>query len=124
MTSRISAMVILRGVSRPSYSAVMQRIWLLLPCVIVLVFCGAAYIACLAWRKMGFRKRIASLLLLTPHFLLIVCIVVSQLCGHPPQGSRCFNTQFVCAVLLVFILPLPALVGTALAFGILNRARH
>ena len=63
------------------------------------------------------------LLLLAPHFMLIVCVVVSQLCGHPPQGSRCFNTQFVCAVLLVFILPLPALLGTLLAFVILNRAR-
>ena len=101
----------------------MQRIWLLLPCVIVLVFCGAVLLACLAWGKMGLKKRIASLLLLAPHFLLIVCIVVSQLCGHPPQGSRCFNTQFVCAVLLVFILPLPALVGTLLAVVILKRAR-
>src|ERR1700691_3771121 len=101
----------------------MQRIWLLLPCVIVLVFCGSVILACLAWRKMGLRKRIATLLLLAPHFLLIVCIVVSQLCGHPPQGSRCFNRQFVCAVLIVFILPLPALVGTLLAFGMLNRAR-
>jgi hypothetical protein len=101
----------------------MQRIWLLLPGAIVLVFCGAVFLACLAWRKMGPGKRIASLLLLAPHFLLIVCIVVSQLCGHPPQGSPCFNRQFVCAVLIVFILPLPALVGTVLAFVILNRAR-
>jgi hypothetical protein len=101
----------------------MHRIWLLLPCVIVLVFCGVVYVACLAWRKMGLRKRIASLLLLAPHFLLIVCIVVSLLCGHPPQGSRCFNTQFVCAVLIVFILPLPALLGTLLAFVILKRAQ-
>src|SRR5277367_854469 len=101
----------------------MQRIWLLLPCVIVLSFCGVAYLACLAWRKMGLRKRIASLLLLAPHFLLIVCIVVSQLCGHPPQGSPCFNRQFVCAVLIAFILPLPALIGTLVAFAIVNRAR-
>ena len=101
----------------------MHRIWLLLPCVIVLVFCGVVYVACLAWRKMGLRKRIASLLLLAPHFLLIVCIVVSLLCGHPPQGSRCFNTQFFCAVLMVFILPLPALLGTLLAFVILKRAQ-
>jgi hypothetical protein len=116
-------MVILREVWKPSYSAGMQRIWLLVPCVIVLLFCGAVLLACLAWRKMGVRKRIVSLFLLTPHFLLIVCVVVSQLCGHPPQGSSCFNTQFICAVLLVFILPLPALIGTLLALGILNRAR-
>src|SRR6202451_1783789 len=101
----------------------MQRIWLLLPCVIVLVFCGVVYTACLGWQKMGFGKRMAGLLLLAPHFLLIVCVVVSQLCGHPPQGSRCFNTQFVCAVLLVFIFPLPALLGTLLAFVIFQRAR-
>jgi len=101
----------------------MQRLWLLLPCVVVLVFCGVVYLGCLAWRKMGLRKRIATLLLLAPHFLLIMCIVVSQLCGHPPQGSRCFNTQFVCAVLLLFILPLPALLGTLLAFVIFQRAR-
>src|SRR5580700_11852070 len=101
----------------------MQRVWLLVPYVIVLVFCGAMFLACLAWRKMGLRKRIASLLLLAPHFLLIICIVVSQRCGHPPQGSSCFNTQFVCAVLIVFILPLPALIGTLLAFVIFKRAR-
>ena len=117
-------MVILRGVWKPSYSAGMQRIWLLLPCAIVLVFCGTVFLACLAWRKMGVRKRVGGLLLLAPHFLLIVCIVVSQLCGHPPQGSACFNRQFVCAVLIVFILPLPALVGTVLASVIFNRARH
>jgi len=102
----------------------MQRIWLILPCAVVLVFCGAVYVACMAWRKMGVGKRIASVLLLAPHFLLIVCVVVSLLCGHPPQGSRGFNTQFVCAVLMVFILPLPALVGTLVAFVILNRARR
>jgi|SRR5271163_3055737 len=102
----------------------MQRIWLLLPCAIVLAFCGVVYVACRAWRKMGLRKRIVSLLLLAPHFLLIVCIVVSLLCGHPPQGSSCFNTQFICAVLLLFILPLPALVGTLMAFVILKRARR
>ena len=119
----LPATVILREVWKPSYSAGMQRIWLLLPCVIVLAFCGAVYLACRAWRKMGARKRIASILLLAPHSLLIVCIVVSQLCGHPPQGSRCFNAQFVCAVLLVFILPLPAVVGTLLACVILKRAR-
>jgi hypothetical protein len=114
----------LAGVWKPSYSAGMPRIWVLLPCLIILVFCGAVYVAYLAWGKMGGKKRIASLLLLAPHFLLIVCVVVSLLCGHPPQGSRCFNTQFVCAVLVVFILPLPALVGTLLALVILNRARR
>jgi hypothetical protein len=72
---------------------------------------------------MSAGKRIMGVLLLAPHFLLVVCIVVSLLCGHPPQGSRCFNTQFVCAVLIVFILPVPALAGTVTAFVIFRRAR-
>jgi hypothetical protein len=100
----------------------MHRLWLLLPCVIVLAFCWVVYVACRAWRKIGVRKRIASVLLLAPHFMLIACVVVSQLCGHPPQGSSCFNTQFVCAVLMLFILPLPALVGTLVAFVMLKSA--
>jgi|SRR5579863_4607830 len=102
----------------------MRPIWLLLPCAVVLVFCGVVYVGCLAWRKMGLKKRILGLLLLTPHFLLMVCVAVSLRCGHPPQGSPCFNTQFICAVLFVFILPLPALLGTLTAFVIFNRARR
>jgi hypothetical protein len=100
----------------------MRSIGLLL-CLIILVLCGAAYGVCRSWRKMSAGKRILGVLLLAPHFLLVVCIVVSLLCGHPPQGSRCFNTQFVCAVLIVFILPVPALVGTVTAFVMFWRAR-
>ena len=117
-------MVILWEVQKPFYSVGMQRIWLLLPCVVVLVFCAVLYVACRAWRKMELRKRIPGLLFLVPHFLLMVCVVVSLRCGHPPQGSPCFNTQFICAVLLVFILPLPALLGTLMAFVVFNRARR
>jgi hypothetical protein len=106
----------------PSYSACMRSIWLLL-CLIVLAFCGVAYAAYLSWRKMSVGKRIMGVLMLSPHFLLVVCIVVSLLCGHPPQGSRCFNTQFLCSVLLVFFLPLPALVGTLAALIMFKRAR-
>ena len=98
----------------------MQRIWLLLLCV--MPFCGVVYVACRCWRKMGSKKRIAGLFLLAPHFLLLVSIAVSMLCGHPPQGSRCFNTQFLCAVLMVFILPLPALAGTLLALIMFKRS--
>lgn len=83
--------------------------------LIALPFCGVAYTGCLSWRKMSLGKRITGVLLLSPHFLLMVSIVVSLLCGHPPQGSPCFNTQFLCAVLMVFILPLPALIGTITA---------
>jgi len=103
----------------------MRSLWLplLLLCLIVLAFCGVVYAACLAWRKMGVGKRIIGGLLLSPHFLIVVCIVASLLCGHPPQGSPCFNRQFACAVLVVFILPLPALVGTITALVIFLRAR-
>jgi hypothetical protein len=108
---------------RYTYSAGMHRIWLPLLCVVALAFCGVVYFAYASWAKMRPKKRIASLLLLAPDFLIVVCIVVSALCGHPPQGSRCFNTQFLCGVLLVFFLPLPALVGTLLALGMFIRAR-
>jgi hypothetical protein len=100
----------------------MRWIWLLLG-LIALGFCGVVYAAYLSWRKMSAGKRILGVLLLSPHFLIVVCIVVSLLCGHPPQGSRCFNTQFVCGVLIVFFLPLPALVGTSAALIMFRRAR-
>ncbi len=112
----------LEWATRPTYSPCMRTIWLVL-CLIVLTFCGVVYAACRSWRKMGAGKRTAGVLLLSPHFLLIVAIVVSLLCGHPPQGSRCFNTQFLCGVLIVFILPVPALVGTITAFIMFKLAR-
>jgi hypothetical protein len=96
---------------------------LLLLGLIIVAFCGMVYAACRSWRTMGIGKRIVGLLLLSPHFLIIVCIIVSLLCGHPPQGSQCFNTQFVCGVLIVFILPVPALVGTITAFIMFKLAR-
>jgi hypothetical protein len=100
-----------------------MRLILLLLGLIILAFCGVLYTAFRSWRKMGAGKRIMGVLLLSPHFLLIICIVVSLLCGHPPQGSRCFNTQFLCAVLMVFFLPVPALVGTLTALIIFRLAR-
>jgi nucleoside recognition membrane protein YjiH len=106
-----------------AYSAGMHGIWLFLLCVVVLVLLAVVYLAYVSWPKMARKKRIASLLLLAPDFLIIVCIVVSASCGHPPQGSQCFNTQFLCGVLLVFILPLPALVGTLAALGMFIHAR-
>lgn len=113
----------LAGRKTPSYSACMHSLWLALPCLIVLTFGGVVYAAYLSWRKMSAGKRLMGVLLLTPHFLLIVCFVVSLLCGHPPQGSPCFNAQFLCGVLLVFILPLPALIGTITAFIMFTFAR-
>jgi hypothetical protein len=100
-----------------------MRLILLLLGLIFLALCGVVYAACRSWRKMGAGKRIMGVLLLSPHFLFIVCFVVSLLCGHPPQGSRCFNTQFLCGVLIVFILPLPALVGTIMALIMFKQAR-
>jgi len=102
----------------------MYWVGLLVLCLIVLSFCGVVYAARLSWRKMGLTKRIAGVLLLAPHFMFIACIVVSLLCGHPPQGSRGFNTQFFCAVLIVFILPVPALAGTLVALGMFIYARR
>jgi hypothetical protein len=96
---------------------------LLLLGLIILAFGGVVYAGFLSWRKMSLGKRIVGVLLLLPHFLVVVCIVVSLLCGHPPQGSACFNRQFVCGVLLVFFLPLPALVGTLTALMMFRRAR-
>ena len=111
--------------SCPSYSACMHSIWLpvLLLCLIVLPLCGAVYTVCRSWRRISPGKRIIAALLLSPHFLFLVCIVVSVLCGHPPQGSPCFNRQFICAVLMVFILPVPALAGTITALIMFRRAR-
>jgi hypothetical protein len=96
---------------------------MLLLAVIVLAFFAAVYFASRSWEKMSPGKRITGLLLLAPHFLLLACIVVSLLNGHPPQGSPGFNTQFICAVLIVFILPVPALVGTVSALIMFTRAR-
>jgi hypothetical protein len=101
----------------------MFGIWLLVLAVIVLAFGGAAYFAARSWRKMGARRRILGLLFLAPHFLMIACIFVSLACGHPRQGSPGFNTQFICGVLIVFVLPLPALAGTIAAVTVFGRAR-
>jgi hypothetical protein len=106
-----------------AYSAGMHGTWLLLLGVVVLALFGFVYLAIRSWPKMSPKKRIASLLLLAPDFLIVVCIVVSASCGHPPQGSSCFNTQFLCGVLIVFILPLPALLGTLVALGMFIHVR-
>jgi hypothetical protein len=100
-----------------------ERLWFSLLCVIVLAFCGAVYVAYLAWRKMGPRRRIAGVLLLVPRFLLVACLLVSLACGHPPQGSPAFNTQSLSDVLVVLILPLPTLVGTLVALGMFMSTR-
>jgi hypothetical protein len=87
----------------------------------VLAFCGIVYAGFRAWSRIGTRRRVASFLLLIPHLLIIVCAVWSMLCGHPATGSDCYNTQFVCGVLMVFILPVPALGGSLAALAIFMR---
>jgi len=101
----------------------MQLLFWLLLGVIVLSFCGVFYFACSAWRTTSPGRRIAGALLLTPHFLLVVCIVVSLICGKGAQGSRCYNAAFLSDALMVFILPLPALAGTLVALSIFKRTR-
>lgn len=44
-------------------------------------------------------------------------------CSLIMEGSPGFNTQFACDVLIVFILPVPALVGTLTAFALLLGGR-
>jgi len=92
----------------------MHWIWLIFA-VIVLAFCGVVYAGYRAWPRMSSGRRIAGTLLLVPHFLLIVCSVVSLIYGNAPQGSTCFNRAFFCDVMIMFILPVPTLVGTIVA---------
>ena len=106
-----------------SYSHGIHQLWVLLPAFAVLGFFGAVYAGCVSWRNLSRGKRVAGVLLLAPHFLLLVCFVVSVLCGHAPQGSPCFNAQFFFSVLMVFILPVPALAGTLLALVVFLGAR-
>jgi hypothetical protein len=92
--------------------------------LIVLAFCWALYVAYRSWRTLGLKRRIVGLLLLTPHLILIGCVLwslsLSLSCGRAPQGSSCFNAQFASGVFMVFILPVPAVIGTGLALWVLK----
>jgi hypothetical protein len=95
---------------------------------IVLWFCWAVFAGCRSWPALHPKRRIAGILLLTPHLLLIVClgvsIVLSLRCGTAAQGSRCFNAQFASDVYAVFILPVPALIGTSIALVLFRKVRR
>jgi hypothetical protein len=91
--------------------------------VIILAFCGVVYAACLAWPKMRRGKRVWGSLLLIPHFLLLLCIPFSLHGGSAPMGSSSWSAAFFADVLVLFILPLPALAGTVVAFVIFRNAR-
>ncbi len=108
---------------KPSQGAGMRLILPLVVLVIVLAFCGVVYAAYLAWPKMRPGKRVLGSLLLTPHFLLILCIPFSLSGGSAPMGSPGWNAAFSADVLVIFILPLPALAGTMAALVIFRNAR-
>jgi hypothetical protein len=99
-------------------------LWASLGVIFLLLF-WAVYAGYRSWRTIGPKRRIAGVLLLLPHVLLVVFLTVSLVlslqCGAAAQGSRCFNAQFGYAVLVVFILPVPALIGTSLAFMMFKR---
>jgi hypothetical protein len=91
--------------------------------VVVLAFCAMIHVAARSWRKIGTGRRIAGLLLLIPHFLLLVCIPFALQGGNAPQGSSRFNEAFAADVYMMFILPVPALLGSigALLVFLLSR---
>jgi hypothetical protein len=83
--------------------------------VVVLAFCALLYVAARSWRKIGIARWIAGLLLLVPHFLLVVCIPFALQGGNAPQGSPRFNQAFAADVYIMFLLPVPALLGSIAA---------
>jgi hypothetical protein len=83
--------------------------------VIVLAFCALLYVAARSWRKIGTGRWIAGLLLLIPHFLLLLCIPFALQGGNAPQGSHHFNQAFAADVYMMFLLPVPALLGSIAA---------
>ena len=118
-----SAQNILPGSARTSYSARMQWIVLSVAGVVVLAFCALLYVAARSWRKIGTGRWIAGLFLLVPHFLLLWCMAVSLRVGNAPQGSARWNEAFGADVYMLFILPVPAILGSiaALLLFLLSR---
>jgi len=94
--------------------------------VIALAFCALLYLAARSWRKIATGRWIAGLLLLIPHFLLLVCIPFALQGGDAPQGSSRFNQAFAADVYMMFILPVPAFLGSlgALLMFLLSRPVH
>jgi hypothetical protein len=90
---------------------------------IVLALGGVVYAGFRSWPRLSRGKRIASVLLVAPHFLLAACIVFAMLYSRAPMGSPRSNTVFFAEVLMVFILPVPALVGTVVALSLFFSAR-
>ena len=101
----------------------MKQFVFFLLAAIVLALVGAVFAAARSWPKMSPRRRIIGVLLLVPHFLLIVCIVIGVLNGQAPMGSPQSNAAFSADVFALFILPVPALAGTIAALILFLRAR-
>jgi hypothetical protein len=113
----------LAGDAKTSYSARMQWIVGSVVGAVVLAFCALIYVAVRSWRKIGIGRRIAGLLLLVPHFLLLVCMAISLRVGNAPQGSPRFNEGFAADVYMMFILPVPALLGSIVALVVFLPSR-
>jgi hypothetical protein len=91
--------------------------------VLALAFCLLLYLAARAWRKIATWKWITGLLLLVPHFLLLWSIEVALRNGNAPQGSARWNEAFGAEVYIMFILPVPALLGSLGALLIFKLSR-
>jgi hypothetical protein len=101
----------------------MESFFLKLLVAIALVFLLALYMGYRSWGNLTPGKRALAIILLLPHFLLLACVGLSLSCGNAVQGSACYTQQFLSGVLIVFILPLPSLVGTAAALGMFITSR-
>lgn len=99
----------------------MQWIVVSIMSAVVLAFCAMLYVAARSWRKIGRGRRIAGTLLLVPHALLVVCMAVGLRAGNAPQGSARFNQGFAADVFMVFILPVPTLLGSMAALFVFLR---
>jgi len=95
--------------------------------LIVASFCWALRVGYRSRQEVGPKKWIAGLVLLLPHLILVVCItvciVLTLSCGAASPGSPCFNAQFLYSTLVMFILPIPALIGTSVALRLFKRHR-
>ena len=90
---------------------------------VVLALVALVYVAARSWRKIGTGRRVAGLLLMVPHLLLVMCIPFALRAGNAPQGSSQFNQAFAADVFMVFLLPIPAFVGSLSALFVFLLAR-
>ena len=91
--------------------------------LVALAFCALLYLAARSWRKIATWKWIIGLLLLVPHLLLLACIPFVLQGGNAPQGSARWNEAFGAEVYMMFILPVPALLGSIGSFLVFKLSR-